>query len=174
MSSINKNSFCDSGATVSRKKQEEEAKLWHHKPPAYTKLLLTMVHWENGGLWHCQTLAPNLLGRCRTTGEWISGMQYSHNYPWDKPAQPPGWIDPAPPKEKLNNKQGTCSRGGGVLQRIGEGQGSELWVTFEWMKPGKVDVQQAAAQDKREVVKQQNSAWTFSKEAWKSRWPTSH
>jgi hypothetical protein len=27
-----------------------------------------------------------LLGRYRPTGEQISGMQYSHSHPWDKPA----------------------------------------------------------------------------------------
>jgi hypothetical protein len=34
----------------------------------------------------CQMPVPNMLERCRSTGEQISGMQYSHGYPWDKPA----------------------------------------------------------------------------------------
>jgi hypothetical protein len=45
-------------------------------------------------------------------------MQYSHSYPWDKPAEPPEQTDPHPAKnknKKLDNKQGTekdKSRGG--------------------------------------------------------------
>jgi hypothetical protein len=31
-----------------------------------------------------QTPAPNLLGRCRPTGEQISSTWYSHSHPWDK------------------------------------------------------------------------------------------
>jgi hypothetical protein len=41
---------------------------------------------KTGGLPHCQTLAPNLLGSHRPTGKEISGMRYSHSYPWGKPA----------------------------------------------------------------------------------------
>jgi hypothetical protein len=53
-----------------------------------------------------QMPAPNLLGRCRSTGEQISSTRYSHSYPWNKPAQPSGQTDQWPTK-KLNNKQGT-------------------------------------------------------------------
>jgi hypothetical protein len=47
----------------------------------------SMAHYtEKGGLLHHQMPAPNLLGKHRPTGEQISGMLYSHSYPWDKPA----------------------------------------------------------------------------------------
>jgi hypothetical protein len=41
---------------------------------------------KTGGLPHCQMPAPYLLGRCRQTGEQVSGTWYSHSYPWDEPA----------------------------------------------------------------------------------------
>jgi hypothetical protein len=44
--------------------------------PCYTE--------KPGGLPCHQMLAPNQLGRCRPTGEQISGMQYSHSHSWDK------------------------------------------------------------------------------------------
>jgi hypothetical protein len=47
-------------------------------PPRYTE--------KPGGLPHHQMLASNLPGRHRPTGEQISGMQYPHSHPWDKPA----------------------------------------------------------------------------------------
>jgi hypothetical protein len=51
----------------------------HNFPmPQYTE--------KPGDLPHRQTPATNLLGRRRPTGEQISGMQYSHSHPWDKPA----------------------------------------------------------------------------------------
>jgi hypothetical protein len=50
----------------------------------------------------------------RPTGEQISGTLYSNSHPRDKPAYPPGHINPHPAKKKkkkdtkkiLNNKQG--------------------------------------------------------------------
>jgi hypothetical protein len=66
---------------------------------------------------------PNLLGRCRPTGELISSMWYSHSYPWDKSTQLPGQNDThsakKKKKKKLNNTQGmkrnTQQRGQGAL-----------------------------------------------------------
>jgi hypothetical protein len=65
---------------------------------------------KTGGLPDHQLPAPNLLGRGRPTCEQISGMQYPHSLPWDKPAQTPGQSDAHPGKKirkKLNKKQGT-------------------------------------------------------------------
>jgi hypothetical protein len=79
---------------------------------------------KTGGLLCCQRLAPNLLGRCRTTGEQISSMRYSHNHPWDKPAEPPGQTDPCPAKktQELNKKQelkrNMQQRGWGALSTL--------------------------------------------------------
>jgi hypothetical protein len=62
----------------------------------------SMPHYteKTGGLLHCQTPAPNLLGRCRPTGEQISSMWYSHSYPWDKSTQLPGQNDTHSAKKK--------------------------------------------------------------------------
>jgi hypothetical protein len=60
--------------TPGRKNHQEEA---HSFPmPGYME--------KPGGLLHYQVLAPNLLGRCRPTGEQISGMRYPHSHSWDK------------------------------------------------------------------------------------------
>jgi hypothetical protein len=53
-----------------------------------------------GVILHRQVPVPNLLGRCRPTGEQISCTGYSHSHPWDKPAQTPGQIDPCHAKKK--------------------------------------------------------------------------
>jgi hypothetical protein len=52
------------------------------------KKSFSMPHYteKTGGLPHHQMLAPNLLGKCRLTGEQISNMQYIQSYPWDKSA----------------------------------------------------------------------------------------
>jgi hypothetical protein len=75
-------------------------------------------------------LASNLFGRHRPAGEQISGMWYSHNYPWDKPAYPPGQTDPSLAKKKLNNKQETeehATEGVGCSEHTGEdGKGKML------------------------------------------------
>jgi hypothetical protein len=40
-----------------------------------------------------------MLGRCRTTGEQICSMQYSHSHPWDKTSIGP-WTENFPNLEK--------------------------------------------------------------------------
>jgi hypothetical protein len=75
-------------------------------------------------------LAPNLLSRCRPTGEQVSGMSYLHSYPWDKPAEPTGQTDTSP-SQNLNNKQKTekeqAAEGEGCPECTREGgKGKEL------------------------------------------------
>jgi hypothetical protein len=67
---------------ITKKKQNSNTP---NPQPAHS---FSMPHYKEkpGGLLHCQTLAPNLLGKCRPTGEQISGMWYPHSHPWDKPA----------------------------------------------------------------------------------------
>jgi hypothetical protein len=52
-------------------------------------------------------LAPNLLGRCRPTGEQINSTWYFHSHSWDKPAKPPGQTDPRPAKRKKSKNKRT-------------------------------------------------------------------
>jgi hypothetical protein len=104
----------------------------------------SMPHYaeKTGGLPCQQMLAPNLLGRCRPTGEQRNGMRYSYSYPWDKPAYPPVQTDPAlqKQKQKLNNKQATekehAAEGVGCFECTGEGEkkliSCELSVNKDW------------------------------------------
>jgi hypothetical protein len=66
-------------------KKKQEAKLWNPDQPVKS---CSMPHYteKTGGLTCCQTPAPKVLWRYRPTDEQISSMQYSHSYPWDKPA----------------------------------------------------------------------------------------
>jgi hypothetical protein len=79
---------------TTKKKQISETS---HPQPAQS--FSTPHYTENPGELPChQTLAPNLLGKPRPTGEQISGMWYSHSHPWNKPAEPPRQTDPCPTK----------------------------------------------------------------------------
>jgi hypothetical protein len=71
---------------MAEKNHKEEAKLYDTLNSQPVQSFSTPHYTEKtGGLPHHQTPAPNLLGRCRPTGEQISGTQYSHSYPWNKP-----------------------------------------------------------------------------------------
>jgi hypothetical protein len=95
---------------MAEEKHQEESKLWHPDSPAHTKLLHATLQWENR-----RASAPPDTGSKpawetfrRPTGEQISGTQYSHSHPWDKPEEATEQTDPPPcKKKKLNNKQGT-------------------------------------------------------------------
>jgi hypothetical protein len=84
--------------------------------------------------------APNLLDRCRPTGEQISIMQYSHNHPWNKQHSPLDRLTPRTTKrKKLNNKQGTekehAAERVGCSEHTGEGRrGKELISTGTFSK----------------------------------------
>jgi hypothetical protein len=82
--SVNQKFCWDSGATLGRK-NHQQSKLQHPEPPTHTKILHSVLHWENR---RAPALpdSPNLLGRCRPTGEQISGTWYSHSYSWEKSA----------------------------------------------------------------------------------------
>jgi hypothetical protein len=67
---------------TTKKKQNSDTL---HPQPAQNFFMSRYTE-ETGGLPHCQTPAPNLLGRFRPTGEKISHTQYTHNNLWDKPA----------------------------------------------------------------------------------------
>jgi hypothetical protein len=60
---------------------------------------------KTGGLPHLQTPAPNLLGKCRPTGEQISGMWYSHSILRANLHSPLDRLTPAPQKKKKQRKK---------------------------------------------------------------------
>jgi hypothetical protein len=93
--------------------QKKNTKKKQHSDPPNPQCIesFSMPHYTEkpGGPWCCQTLAPNLLRRCRQKGEQISGTWYSHSHPWDKPAYLLSHTDlclTKKPTKKLNNKQG--------------------------------------------------------------------
>jgi hypothetical protein len=145
MSSINQKFCWDTGATLGRKKKKKNTKknknstilnlqpIQSFSTPHYTEKI--------GGLWLHKMPAPNLLGRCRPTGEQISNMHIptatpgiNQNSPLDRRTNAPhtqkNWI--------INTGKGTCSRGVGCSESTGAGGGTrsctllKLLVNKDW------------------------------------------
>jgi hypothetical protein len=94
----------------------------------------SMPHYieKTGGLPCSQMPAPNLLGRCRPTGEQISGMWYSTATPGINQHSPLDRLTSIPQKKNLDNEQrtekNTQQRGQGTLSAPEKGRWARSWT----------------------------------------------
>jgi hypothetical protein len=141
MSSINQKSQWNTGATLAEKKQKEEAKHRHPKPPACTKLLHAMLHWET----RRTPMPPDVSSKPAwemQTNRWANKWHVVLPQPSLRSSSIAPWTDWPPPSHCKKKKKNTWiiykelkrthSRDGGVLLNAPEkGGGARRWTPCE-------------------------------------------